>query len=373
MKDLVSRDRNHPAVLFYSFCNEPGCNNNDKSAPTQPSFDFKSVTYEIDGTRPVTGNMCVNWGSCPDLDQFLSGRNNNMSGILDVQGFSHVSDSVFQQYHSVWPDKPLVASECCSCETQRGEDDDLTPVPSRGDWGKDGNTVFYSNFNIDCVQQQTQYSNGLDFVSGTFVWTAHDYIGEPDAWPHISSSFGSYDLAGFPKAAVWWYRSWWLAHTPVSSPDRPPINDTGAFIHIAESWRANPNTSIPNRTIHVYSNMPQVTLEVNGRGKQTLSMQEYGYAKFSIEFEPGTLTATAIDSHGKAAIAEEKRSFGSARQLLLSLDAPDVSTGTGSAVYLDGKDVALVRCTVVDAAGVVVSTSDANVTFTVTNGPGVIW
>ena len=36
MKDLVTRDRNHPSVMFYSFCNEPGCNNNDKSAPTQP-------------------------------------------------------------------------------------------------------------------------------------------------------------------------------------------------------------------------------------------------------------------------------------------------------------------------------------------------
>ena len=68
MKDLVSRDRNHPSVMFYSFCNEPGCNNGDKSAPTQPSYDFKAVTYDIDGTRPVTGNMCEHFDF--DSDQF---------------------------------------------------------------------------------------------------------------------------------------------------------------------------------------------------------------------------------------------------------------------------------------------------------------
>lgn len=110
MKDLVSRDRNHPSVMFYSFCNEPGCNNADKSAPTQPSYDFKDVTYEIDGTRPVTGNMCVGWGPCPAKEQYLTGLNNNMSRILDIQGFSHVSTDMFQDYHAVWPNKPLVAS-----------------------------------------------------------------------------------------------------------------------------------------------------------------------------------------------------------------------------------------------------------------------
>ncbi len=32
----------------------------------------------------------------------------------------------------------------------------------------------------------------------------HSY-GEPSTWPHVSASYGSFDLAGFPKAPVWWY------------------------------------------------------------------------------------------------------------------------------------------------------------------------
>ncbi len=36
-----------------------GCNNADKTAPTEPTLDFKTATYANDGTRVVTGNMYV--------------------------------------------------------------------------------------------------------------------------------------------------------------------------------------------------------------------------------------------------------------------------------------------------------------------------
>ena len=32
-----------------------------------------------DGTRAVTGNMCVNWGSCPNLADYVSEAGLNMS------------------------------------------------------------------------------------------------------------------------------------------------------------------------------------------------------------------------------------------------------------------------------------------------------
>ena len=156
---------------------------------------FKTAAEELDGTRAVTGNMCVNWGSCPLEAQFLDKHPNStfqMPQILDVQGFSHVNSQIFSDYHKAWPLKPLVASECCSCLTQRGEDADVTAYVNPKAPGNA--TVFYSSLNADCVREQTQWSDGLDFVSGSFVWTLHDYIGEPGGWPHVSSSFGSYDV-----------------------------------------------------------------------------------------------------------------------------------------------------------------------------------
>lgn len=168
MADLVKRDRNHPSVMFWSFCNEPGCNNGDKTAPTEPTESFKYQVEVYDGTRAVTGNMCVGWGDCPTLSSYISEVGLNMSLQLDVQGFSHVSSSTFEAYHARWPAKPLVGSECCSCETMRGEADDL-PMNS--------SIVFYSEFNAPCQASQTQDALGLPYVAGSFVWTALDYYG----------------------------------------------------------------------------------------------------------------------------------------------------------------------------------------------------
>ena len=53
----------------------------------------------------------------------------------------------------------------------------------------------------------TNASDGVDWVVGTMVWTLFDYYGEPPVGgPEVSSTYGQYDLCGFPKAAAFWYR-----------------------------------------------------------------------------------------------------------------------------------------------------------------------
>lgn len=361
MRELVLRDRWHPSVVFWSFCNEVGCS----AGGTEPTLDFKTIVYDLDGSRAVTGNVCSGWSaSC----NYVPGQLNNMSVLLDVQGFSHVDTSIFAGFHSIAPEKPIVATECCSCETMRGEDNDMPHNSS---------LVFYSNFNQPCLGQQTQWSNGLQYVGGSFVWTAHDYMGEPDNWPHISSSFGSYDLAGFPKAPVYWYRAWWLANISTQDAGRPPVPGTDAFVHIVESWQ--PPASGTTRVINVYSNAPYVKLAVNGQtvgpGNGLVTMPAFGWSSFqAVPFSPGTITATAIAADGSTQLAtESKSSWGTPAAIQLSLDVPHPSTGTGQALYLDGSDVALVRATVVDAAGNICHDSTLNITFAVTSGPGLVY
>ena len=48
----------------------------------------------------------------------------------------------------------------------------------------------------------------LPHVSGLFVWTGFDYLGEPTPywWPSRSSFFGIVDLAGFPKDVYYMYK-----------------------------------------------------------------------------------------------------------------------------------------------------------------------
>ena len=87
----------------------------------------------------------------------------DMSATLDVMGFSHNDGGSIDRFHKAVPSQPLVSTECCSCETQRGEDQDLKPA-----WPA---SVYYGNENSGCVASQTQTSNGVPYNGGTFVWT----------------------------------------------------------------------------------------------------------------------------------------------------------------------------------------------------------
>jgi hypothetical protein len=54
------------------------------------------------------------------------------------------------------------------------------------------------------------------------------------------------------------------------------------------------------------------------------------------------------------------------------MDVPSLATGTGTKVFVDGMDVALLRATIVDAKANPVLDATNNITFTVSIGPGFI-
>ena len=109
---------------------------------------------------------------------------------VDVKGWSHVANSTFETFRESYPDVPQVLSECCSCNSQRaGYNGDRTLDP--------------------CIWEQNSPMQ-LPYVAGSLgVWTLFDYFGEPGipnedvGWPEVSSSFGQFDLAGFPKVCGW--------------------------------------------------------------------------------------------------------------------------------------------------------------------------
>ena len=94
---------------------------------------------------------------------------------------------------------------------------------------------------------------------------------------------------------------------------------------------------------------------------------------FKVRYAAGTLTAKALAADGKTVLATHAvNSWGAPAAIKLTMDVPSLATGTGTAVYLDGMDVALLRATVVDAAGHPVLDGVNNVTFDVTDGPGFV-
>jgi hypothetical protein len=412
------------SVIWYSLCNEAGCGNG-----TLLEGDLveraKTASYDNDGSRAVGANMGWIAPVTPRTP---------MSDALDVMGMSHANlakgkretndilgshalplllplpslsePTPVMKFHQQEPTKPLVMTECCSCQNQRGED---------GDMPHNTTLVHYTNEVSGCLAEQTQVSDGNEFVGGTFVWTLHDYMvrlaytitltlthslppslapsltrslshslppslptqGEPGKWPHVSSSFGALDLAGFPKPPAWFYRSMWLSNISTSDPGRPPLPPS-TTVRIVESW-ATP-TSGSTRDIHVYSNAPLVGLFVNNVAVSAapapvavISGVNTAATFKSVSYAPGTLTAKAYAADGTTALATHTiHSWGSAASLALTMDVPSAASGTGSKVFVDGMDVALVRASVLDAAGNVVGDSNLNITFAVTAGPGYV-
>eukprot|EP01050_Picozoa_sp_SAG11_P002810 SAG11_NODE_147_length_14771_cov_3.279648_2_plen_730_part_00 len=159
LADMVGRDRNHPSITIWSFCNEQGCG----AAPTDPVQEagvaFRALTDELDGTRPTLGNM----------------RSNDWGGLLtnetDVEGFSHSGRQGIDQFRARFPDKPLFESECCSCNTQRGEN---SCKGAGCDGSTDRRSGVQSSFNADCLAEQTNASQGVPYVVGDMVWTLFD-------------------------------------------------------------------------------------------------------------------------------------------------------------------------------------------------------
>lgn len=79
----------------------------------------------------------------------------------------------FELRTSSYQTKPMAATECCSCMSQRGIDEDMCPHPADGGCGgcKDPGTcpVFYNNNIGECTSKQVIESDSLDYVAGTYV------------------------------------------------------------------------------------------------------------------------------------------------------------------------------------------------------------
>ena len=354
---LARRDRNHASVIWYSLCNEAGCGNGSLLGGDLVE-QCKQAAYVNDGSRAVGANM--GW-----ISPINPGT--PMSTALDVMGCSHCNGNDMETFHRKEPAKPLVMTECCSCESQRGEDGDLPHNTT---------TVHYTDEVAGCLADEVGTSDLVEYIGGTFVWTLHDYMGEPGNWPHVSSSFGAIDLAGMAKPAAWWYRSVWLANISASDPGRPPLPaaSTAYTVRIVESW-SPPAAGTTTRRVHVYTNAPWVQLSLNGAAVGgPLAVPFYRSSVVTnVTYAPGTLTAKALAADGVTVLATHATSsWGAPSALTLSMDVPSLATGTGTAVFVDGMDVALLRATIVDAAGNIVRDSTLNVTFAVTSGPGFV-
>jgi len=356
VKDLEAqlfRDRNHPSVFIWSIGNEIPEQWNESGAKT--GKELAAIVHRLDPTRPTTAAMnppiVTNGDVTTQFDKAAQPNALAASGALDIIGYNYAHQT-YTQHQKNFPGKPFIATETTSALATRGyydaKSDTLKMWPKRWDIpfhdGNPGNTVSA----YDQVQAPWGSTHEAtwkvikkhDYLSGMYVWTGFDYIGEPTPyeWPSISSYFGIADLAGFPKDVYYMYQSEWT--------DKPVLH---IFPHW--NWKAGQDVDV----WAYYNNADEVELYLNGKslGKKSKQGDDL-HIMWRVPFQPGMLKAVSR-KNGKAVLEREIKTAGAPDALSATADRPVITA--------DGYDLCYVTINITDAKGIFAATANNEITF----------
>lgn len=370
LHDFILRDRNHPSVFMWSIGNEVLEQWSDAQADTLSleeanlilnfghSADMLAKEGEVsvnslltkkladfvkalDPTRPVTAGC-----NEPNPANHLF-----RSGALDIIGYNYHNVNIPDVPRN-FPGKPFIITESNSALMTRGyyrmPSDEMFIWPER--WDKpfyDATFACSSYDNCHAPWGNTHEENLLltkknDFISGQYVWTGFDYIGEPTpyGWPARSSYFGIIDLAGFPKDVYYLYQSEW---------------SNKQVLHLFPHWNWTAGQDVDMWCY--YNQADEVELFVNGKSQGVKAKDEnHLHVVWRVKYEPGSVKVVARKD-GKVVGEKEIRTAGEPKKIRLT---PDRNT-----LNADGKDLSFVTVEIVDAEGNLCPLADNLVHFEV--------
>lgn len=340
LEDMVLRDRNHPSVIIWSIGNEI-LEQWDSTGITLGK-ELAGIVKNLDNTRPVTSGL-----NDPNPWNYIY-----RSDELDLIGFNY-HRKLWTDFPKNFPGQKFIATETVSGLASRGSydmpSDSIRRWPER--WDKpftDGNADYSCSSYDNCCapwgsthEETWKIMKKYDYLSGMFVWTGWDYLGEPTpySWPARSSYFGIIDLAGFPKDIYYFYQSEWTSK---------PV------MHILPYWNWNNGDTID---VWVYTNYSKVELLLNGSSLGTKEKSDDDlHLMWKVPFQPGILKAVATREGDEPLIRQVKTA---GKPAAISLEADR------NIIHADGKDLSFVTVNIVDSEGNPVPLADNPVNFTV--------
>lgn len=377
LTDLILRDRNHPSVFIWSIGNEVLEQWSDAKADTltleqanlilnfghdqsmlakEGEMSVNSLLTKkladmvkaLDSTRPVTAG-------CNEPNP-----NNHLfrSEALDLIGFNY-HDDWFAGVPEKFPGKPFIVAESVSALMTRGyyrmPSDETVICPERWDkpyFDDSFSCSSYDNCHVpwgNSHEGTMRHVKNNDFISGQYVWTGFDYLGEPTpyGWPARSSYFGIVDLAGFPKDVYYLYQSEWHPEKKV--------------LHLFPHWNWTPGQDIDMWAY--YNNADEVELFVNGesQGVRTKGKDDF-HVVWRVKYEPGVVKVVSRKD-GKTVLEKEIHTAGEPAQIRLTADRNEIKS--------DGRDLSFVTVEVLDKDGNLCPNADNQIMFDV-QGAGFI-
>ncbi len=345
LTDMILRDRNHPSVFIWSIGNEivEQWDMQDSSG-SMIAQELSTLVKSLDPTRPIT-SACNNPVPLNPLIR---------SGALDLVGHNY-SIGKYPDFPTTFPGKKFIATETVSALATRGHydmpSDTIRRWPTRWDvpfnTGNPDNTCSaYDNCSApwgSTHEETWKVMKKYDFLSGMFIWTGFDYIGEPTpyGWPSRSSYFGIIDLAGFPKDVYYMYQSEWTAK---------PV------LHLFPHWNWKKGDTVD---VWAYTNCEEVELFLNGQPLGTKKkIGDALHLMWKVPFAPGTLKAVGRTG-GKEILSQEIKTAGVPAKIVLEADR--------SVIAADGKDLSFVTVKVLDEAGTLVPDADNLIHFNISS------
>jgi beta-galactosidase len=348
LEDQVKRDRNHPSVIIWSIGNEIREQFDSTGIPL--TRELVGIIKRLDTTRPVTSALT----ETDTTKNFIYQAN-----ALDLLGLNY-NQQIYPEVPTRYPGKKFIAAETMSALASRGHYD--MPSDTMRFWPLKGQK-FVQNGNPDYTvsaydhvaaywgsthEQTWRIVKQHEFISGLFVWSGFDFLGEPVPypWPARSSYYGIIDLAGFPKDAYYMYQSEWTNKT---------------VLHVFPHWNWEAGKEVD--VWAYYNNADEAELFLNDRSLGIRKKQPLDFhVQWRVKYEPGTLKAVSR-KNGKTVATKIINTAGEPARLEI---APDKKI-----LHADGKDLSFVTVRVVDKNGNLVPDSDRKITVEIT-GEGVL-
>ncbi len=391
LRDFVLRDRNHPSILLWSIGNEVleqwshadadtlsleeanlilnfghsadqlAKEDGEMSVNSLLTKKLADMVRQLDSTRPITAGC----------NEPAPGNHLFRSGALDVIGYNYHNPNV-ADVHKNFPGKPFIITESNSALMTRGyyrmPSDYKYKWPERWDKPFADPTYSCSSYeNCHAPWGNTHEETLLlmkrnPWITGQYVWTGFDYIGEPTpyGWPARSSYFGIFDLAGFPKDVAYLYKA-------------ELTNDT--VLHLFPHWNWGdetyagegiaPSLLDENGMVDLwayYNNADEVELFVNGESQGRKSKGDgldSLHVWWRVKYAPGEIRA--VSYKGGTIVAEAVRK---------TAGRPDhvVLVPEKKQIFADGRDLSYVDVYVCDKDGNICPNASNLVKFSV-SGP----